>query len=163
MNVSALIVFVAIGSALEIIQNTLLDFIAIRGVHADLILIVASYTAFQFGSQTGQVSGFLLGIVEDAVAITPFGFHSIVRLVHSSILGLARGTVALDYVVIPVLLVIIASGIKVAMVAAVTAVFSLNDLANPVWTISTLIEISYTAAVAPLVFAALRKIKKPDG
>lgn len=162
MNSTIVLLFL-IGAGLEVLQSTLFDFMAIRGVQPDLILIVSTYTAFRYGSQVGQVQGFIFGIVEDATAITPFGFHSLTRLIHAHVIGRSRGTVTLDYVVVPVLFVLVTFIVKTLTIAGITLLFSLQELVNPVWSTATLIEAAYTAVMAPFLFVGLRMLKSTNG
>ncbi len=146
------------GAGLRLLQNTLFGFIAVRGVQPDLALIVTAFVAFRFGRQGGQVAGFLIGITEDAVGATPFGFHSLVRLIHGNLAGLFHGNVAMDALFVPAILVIVSFGAKVAGIAVLTVVFGLAETVNPIWNVATLFELTYTVLVTPIVFFALRKV-----
>ncbi len=56
------------GLAVLFLQMILSDFLTIRGLRPDFILIFVVYLSLRWGSLTGVVAGFILGLVEDILS-----------------------------------------------------------------------------------------------
>ncbi len=142
-----------------VLQSTALRWIALKGVVPDLALIVLVFTAVRRGSMTAQLSGFAGGLVEDLLSLSPLGFHAFFRTVVGFFYGLTSGNIFVDPILMPVILVMIATVVKgliasllVAFLAVPAAGFGV--FAGPLW-----IELGYNAILAPFLFGLLGLVK----
>ncbi len=142
-----------------VLQSTLLHWIAVRGVIPDLGLIVLVFVAIRRGSMTAQLSGFVSGVVEDVLSLSPLGFHAFIRTVVGFLYGLTEGGIFVDPILMPVILIIIATIFK-ALISSLLVVFlsipaaGFGLFTGPLW-----IELGYNAVLAPFLFAALGLLK----
>jgi rod shape-determining protein MreD len=142
-----------------VLQSTLLHWVAVRGVIPDLGLIVLVFVAIRRGSMTAQLSGFASGVVEDVLSLSPLGFHAFIRTVVGFLYGLTEGSIFVDPIFMPVILIIIATLFK-ALISSLLVVFlsipaaGFGVFAGPLW-----IELGYNAVLAPFLFAALGLLK----
>ena len=142
-----------------VLQSTLLHWIAVRGVIPDLGLIVLVFVAIRRGSMTAQLSGFVSGVVEDVLSLSPLGFHAFIRTVVGFLYGLTEGSIFVDPIFMPVILIIIATLFK-ALISSLLVVFlsipaaGFGVFTGPLW-----IELGYNAVLAPFLFAALGLLK----
>ena len=62
------------GFLIIIFQSILSEFLSINGIRPDFILIYLIYVSVQFGSTSGVIIGFILGIISDLLGVgTSFG------------------------------------------------------------------------------------------
>lgn len=142
-----------------VLQSTLLHWVAVRGVIPDLGLIVLVFVAIRRGSMTAQLSGFASGVVEDVLSLSPLGFHAFIRTVVGFLYGLTEGSIFVDPILMPVILIIIATLFKALISSLLVAFLSIpaagfGVFAGPLW-----IELGYNAVLAPFLFAALGLLK----
>jgi rod shape-determining protein MreD len=146
-------------AAAVLLQSTLLRWVALKGVKPDLALIVLVFVAIRRGSMAGQVSGFLAGLVEDVVSLAPLGFNALLRTLLGYFYGLTAGSIFVDPVMMPVLLVLLATILKGLASSLLVTVFRVpapgfQIFAGPLW-----IEVGYNALLAPFLFASLRRLR----
>jgi rod shape-determining protein MreD len=154
-----LIVSLLLLGAAVLLQTTLLPFVAVRGVKPDLVLVILVFVSIRKGAMTGQVSGFLSGLAEDFLSLSPLGFHALIRTCMGFFYGLTAGNIFVDPILIPPVLVVIATLFKGLASSILIALFSLPAagfaaFAGPFW-----IELGYNALLAPFFFAALGLFK----
>jgi len=151
-------------AGLAVLQSTVLRFVEIAGVSPDLILIVLIFLANKNGTMTGQVSGFVGGIVVDFMGLAPLGFYALIYTLIGALFGMTRGKMFVDPIFIPVILAVVAMLLKGIIALIVATLFSIAAVHGRVFTSSFLIEIAYTGLVAPVVFGLLGTIPwlQPD-
>ncbi len=142
-----------------VLQSTVFNWITLGGVKPDLALVILVYAAVRRGSLLGETAGFASGLVEDALSLSPLGFHALSRTVVGFLYGLTAGSIFVDPLFMPVLLVVVATLLKGFLSALTAVLFSVEGpgfavFAGPLW-----IEIGYNALLAPFVFAALNLLK----
>jgi rod shape-determining protein MreD len=142
-----------------VLQSTLLHWVAVRGVIPDLGLIVLVFVAIRRGSMTAQLSGFASGMVEDVLSLSPLGFHAFIRTMVGFLYGLTVGSIFVDPILMPVILIIIATLFKALISSLLVAFLSIPAagfavFAGPLW-----IELGYNAVLAPFLFALLGLLK----
>lgn len=142
-----------------VLQSTLLHWVAVRGVIPDLGLIVLVFVAIRRGSMTAQLSGFASGVVEDVLSLSPLGFHAFIRTVVGFLYGLTEGSIFVDPILMPVILIIIATLFKALISSLLVAFLSIPAVgfgvfAGPLW-----IELGYNAVLAPFLFGLLGLLK----
>lgn len=148
-----------IAAGLIVLQSNVLHFVAIAGAIPDLALILLVFVANKNGPMLGQLTGFASGLVYDFLSLAPLGFHSLTRTVVGALYGKSRGNIFVDPILVPMLLVVVATLVKGILGALLSAVFLLDDVAGRVFSVSFLVEIGLNAFFAPFVFGLLKLIK----
>jgi rod shape-determining protein MreD len=153
-----LISTVLLGVAV-LLQSTVLRWVALKGVKPDLALILLVFVAVRRGSMSAQTSGFLAGLLEDALSLAPVGFNALLRTVLGFFYGLLSGSIFVDPVLMPVLLVMVATLLKGLLSSLLVVLFRVpapgfQIFAGPLW-----IEVGYNAVLAPFLFAPLRRLR----
>lgn len=142
-----------------LLQSTILNRVAIRGVRPDLALIVLIFVSMRRGPMVGQVSGFATGFLEDLMNVSPLGFHSLLRTVIGYVYGLLSGNVFIDPFLMPIVLTVIATILKGILAGIVSAVFGLAASGFITFTGRLWIEVGYNGVIAPFLFALLNLFK----
>ena len=152
--------FLVASTLLAILQTTWLANVTVGGGRPDLVLIVLTLSAHTQGVQRGQISGFLVGLVEDVMSLSPMGFHAVIRLSHSAVVGLTRGAVQKHPVLTPVLLVSIAWAVKHLTALLVSRITGVEGIAGRLFTTSTAVEFLLTIVAAPIVFVITERLRR---
>jgi len=147
-----------LGSAV-LLQSTVLRWVALKGVKPDLALIVLVFVAVRRGSMAAQVSGFLAGLLEDSLSLSPLGFNALLRTVLGFFYGLTAGSIFVDPLLMPVMLILVATILKGLASCLLVVIFRIpapgfQIFAGPLW-----IEVGYNALLAPFLFAPLRRLR----
>ena len=142
-----------------LLQSTILNRVAIRGVRPDLALIVLIFVSMRRGPMVGQVSGFATGFLEDLMNVSPLGFHSLLRTVIGYVYGLLSGNVFIDPFLMPIILTVVATILKGILAGIVSAVFGLVSSGFITFTGRLWIEVGYNGVIAPFLFAFLNLFK----
>ncbi len=142
-----------------ILQSTLFRYITIWNVKPDLVLIILVFVASRRGSMVGQVTGFWGGFVEDLLSTAPLGFNALIKTLIGYIYGIIEDRIVIDPIILPVLIVGIATIIKYLFVAVISAIFSIESIGAVLVSSRFLVEILYNSLSAPFVFALLSLIK----
>ena len=142
-----------------ILESTLLHRIKISNVIPDLSLIILVYIAYRKGSMTGQVSGFITGLTEDFLSISPLGLNAFIKTFIGFIYGIIRGNVFVDPLLMPILLVAVATLIKALLTAVLGLVFPIPQITVQFFTHDLWIAIVYNSLLSPFLFALLNLIK----
>lgn len=157
------LIFLLIAVAIAVLETTLLSGFLIFGGRPDLLLIITTYYAHRYGVHRGQIGGFIVGLIEDSLSASPFGFFALVRMAHSGLIGFTKGNVSGDAVITPVVLTGIAGIIRTIMIAILTGLFSIEGLFSRIFHVTTLIEFGLTLVAAPLVFFLLDTLSRSIG
>lgn len=146
-----------LGAAV-LLQTTVLRFVEVNGVKPDLQLILVVFLALRRGSMSGQIAGFVGGLLEDVVTLSPLGFHAIVKALVGFCAGLPFGLIRASAVVVPVLLVAGGAMIKGLASGGISLAFQIpldaHLLEERFW-----IETAYNVILAPFLFALLSHIR----
>ena len=142
-----------------VLQSTLFRYVAIYDVIPNLYLIYLVYTAFYNGGLHGSGCGFISGLIEDAVSISPLGFHSLIKTIIGSIFSSFNGLIILDRVFMPSLFVLIATVLNRILAFGIVSVFSLSVPVHSIFSNYFLIEIAYNTVLTPFVFIVADKIR----
>jgi rod shape-determining protein MreD len=106
---------------------------------------------------TGQISGFLYGIVQDLISAAPFGLNAFVRTLIGALTGLMKGTFFLDIALLPMILCALATLFKALILLLLSFLFS-GVVQSYSFTEPTLwAELALNTLSAPLLFAFLKR------
>ena len=147
-----------LAGILAILETTWLSEVSVFGARPDLILVFLTYHAHTRGVQRGQLAGFVVGLVEDSMSASPFGFFGLVRLGHGGIVGFTKGSVSGNTVFSPMILVGIAVIVRTAVTFLITALFSIEGLFDQVFSVTTFVEVVLTILVASPLFILFRSL-----
>lgn len=142
-----------------LLQSTLLGKIAVFNVVPDLALCIVVYSAYINGSMTGQVSGFLSGLLLDFLSAAPLGLNCFVRIIIGAVTGIFKGSFFLDTFFMPVILCTLATIAK-AVIIFIVNIFAGDSI--PIYSLASSlfwIELGLNAVSAPLLFFLLKRFK----
>lgn len=152
------LVLAGISALFVVLQTTWFASWTLAGARPDLVLIVLTVSAHHTGVQRGQISGFLVGIVEDILSIAPLGFHAILRLVHTAVVGLTNGAVQADKLLTPMLLVGLATLIKQVTGVLFSYLIGSEEIVSAIFSMTTAVELGLNILIAPIGFWALTPV-----
>lgn len=144
---------------LLVVQSTVLPRIALESAKPDLVLLTVMYLANKNGKMAGQTYGFISGLIEDFLSVSPLGFNAFLNTLVGFLYGLTSETFSIDQVIIPMLMGGVATILKGLGISFLSGLFNLENLHFNLFSIPFLIEIGYNMVVAPFLFALLRLIK----
>ncbi|MCL2210743.1 MAG: rod shape-determining protein MreD [Treponema sp.] len=157
--IKSIILTVLLSIAAAILQSTLIQKIAFLNVIPDLALCILVFSAYVNGTMTGQVSGFFSGLFIDLLSASPLGMNTLIRTIIGALAGVFKGTLFLDYIVMPAILCALATILKVLMIfllhlimGSVIHAYSFTE--SVFW-----IELALNVLSAPLLFLILRQFK----
>lgn len=151
-----LLVFVILAGGFVILQSTVLDFMAFQGNIPDFAFIVLVYYAYHYGSFTGMIAGFFVGLTMDFATLSPLGFFTLVGTLCGFIVGKGKETVQLDIVFLPMALVALAMIVKGIITLVLALVLGQASVVNVIFSLNYLISILYTSLVSWIIFILLR-------
>lgn len=141
-----------------ILDMTLFPEFLIFGVRPDITLIVLTWSANLGGTQRGQIMGFAGGLIEDALSVSPLGFHALVRLAHAAITGRTRGAMMRDSLLTPVMLVLLALVVRWIAALILAGLFSLESVIARLLSVNSVLHAAITVVIAPVVFFLFDRI-----
>ena len=150
---------VGLMAGVAVLQSTVLGFVAIAGVQPDLVVVVLAFVANKNGSMVGQLAGLGAGIVLDLMGLAPLGFYALIYALLGAAFGVTRGKVFVDPIFVPVLFAVVAVIIKGLFAAGIAGVFGVTGVVPRVFSTTYLIELGYTAILAPVFFGLLRLVR----
>ena len=156
---SRFLLFSVILISTVILQTVVLGKIPLFRVKPDLALIVLIFFAYRRGSMEGQTAGFLTGMLEDLLSLSPLGFNALIKTVMGFLYGIASGSFYIDPIFIPMGLAVIATFVKAVFSILFAAIFQLQSvglvyIAGRLW-----IELGLNVILAPFIFAFLNLFK----
>lgn len=149
---------VVLMALVAVLQSTILQFASIAGVQPDLVLIVLVFIANRNGSLIGQLAGLGAGVVLDVIGLSPLGFFALVYTIVGALYGVTRGKMFVDPVFMPVIFAIVGLVVKGLLGVALAGIFGISGVASRVFSTAYLIELGYTAVLAPVLFGLLKLV-----
>lgn len=143
-----------------LLQSTIFRYLAFWGIKPDLTLICIVWFSVNQGRNSGQILGFLSGIVQDSLSIAPLGFHSLIKTLLGYLLGHIHGLISLDRILFPVIFVAVSTTFKQVMSLAVDKLFNANMNIEGIFTTSFFIELGYNILLTPVIFLLLSLLNK---
>lgn len=147
-----------------LLQSTLLSRLPLGGARPDLALIVLVYASLRRGSMVGQVSGFVSGLFEDFMSVSPLGFHPLLKTVIGYLYGIFSGNMFLDPIFMPMILTIVATLLKGVLSGLVSSLFGIAASGFLYFRGRLWIELGLNTVLSPFLFALLGlfKVLKPS-
>ncbi len=132
------------------------DVLRIAGVKPDLLFITIVYFGYSFGSFYGEVTGFIGGLLHDAISNSPLGLLALPKMVIGYIVGYFGRSVLKGNIVTISLLLFIASLVKGILTLVLSYIFHTAAVSDFITIIFP--ESFYNALLAPLLFLLYDKI-----
>jgi len=142
-----------------LLQSTLLRKLPGSFIYPDLALVILVFYSTGKGKMDGQISGFITGLAEDFLSLSPPGFNSLIKTVIGFIYGSFKGKVFIDPVFFPVIMTAVATLLKGFTAVIIAALFIKTESAPVVFTSRYAIEMLENCIAAPFVFALMKAFK----
>ncbi len=155
MKISGALFHTILITALAVLQSVVFRHGLVAGVTPDFALIVLIFSANQHGSYKAQSSGFVAGIIQDVLSVTPLGFHALTRTLIGFLFGITKGKIFVDPVLVPMLLALFGTFLKAVLSFLILSVFA-GEYASVVFTRELGIEAGLNALAAPFLYALLK-------
>ena len=149
-----------ISSFFLLIQTTWLKNGLFWGVIPDFALLVILWVAYYNKDSQGVLTGFLAGLVGDAMSSSPFGYLSFIYVVPAYLASLLRRALELDAFFMPVLLGF--AGTIVKGLASIVLLLLFGSTLINAYALGDFhfwMEAALNGAMAPLLFWLLRKAR----
>ncbi len=132
------------------------DVLRIGGVKPDLVFIVVVYFAYSFGSLYGEVTGFIGGLLHDAISNSPLGLLAFPKMALGYIIGFFGRSIFKENLFTVFLLLFFASVAKGVITLILCYLFHQGSLSSI--TAIILPESFYNALLSPPLFFLFDKI-----
>lgn len=152
MNWKRNLILLLITTSLVYIQTTLLNILAFNQIKPDLVLIAVVFISLAYGNRTAMVLGFLAGLTQDFISLSPLGFHSFINVIVAYTVGLLGNNVSLTSWVFQLIITAVITVIKYLLAFFLISLFSISQNNSILMSSMFLIELVYNSLVAPLFF-----------
>ncbi len=132
------------------------DVLKVAGAKPDLLFIAVVFFSYNFGSFYGEVTGFIAGLLHDAVSNAPLGLLTFPKVVLGYIVGMFGRSVLRENLATVFLLVLAASIVKGIISLFLCYIFDGASVASRAGVIIP--ESIYNAVLAPFLFMLYNKI-----
>ena len=149
-----------IGVVFGIVQSVFLSKVMPMGVVPDISLIFLLAASWRYGSMTGEISGFIIGIGLDFLGLAPLGFHAFIFTLIGYLFGRMYESVAPGPFILPVIATAIATLIKYGGAFFISMIFGLNSGAVRYFSVKTIWELVANIILAPLIFLLFAHISR---
>ena len=157
MKLSSSLSSTIIVTAFAVMQSVFFRHGLVAGVTPDFALIILIFSANQHGSFKAQSTGFISGIIQDLLSVTPLGFHAFTRTLIGSLYGVFKGKLFIDPILVPMILAAVGTLIKAVFGFFLLSLFS-QEYASVVFTTGLGVEIGLNTLAAPFLFGLLKLI-----
>jgi rod shape-determining protein MreD len=137
------------------IDTTFLKDLNLAGGRFDLVLVLLVFFSHASGSLKGVLLGFFAGILLDILTLSPFGFYGIIYSVTGYLFGKTKGNVFLDPLFFPLILVFIATTVKILISVILSSIF-LPLKISTLFSMVTFVELGINMISAPFVFGIMK-------
>jgi len=132
------------------------DVLKVAGAKPDLLFIAVVFFSYNFGSFYGEVTGFISGLLHDAVSNAPLGLLTFPKVVLGYIVGMFGRSVLRENLATIFLLMLAASIVKGIITVFLCYLFDSASVASRAGVIIP--ESLYNAVLAPFLFMLYNKI-----
>ena len=150
-------------AAVAYVQLTWLSGFGQVGLTVDVVLLVLVYVAAQLGAHRGQILGFGVGLLEDALGLSPLGYYAVVRLAVGLASGALKGKLREGRVLRSLVLVAGALGVRYVSATLVALAANVTDAVGRMYSGIGLAEAGITLALAPPAFWAIAAVGRLFG
>lgn len=133
-------------------------YIAFQGVAPNIVLIVLVFFSIKNGSFNSMIGAAVIGVVQDFMGNTPFGFYVILYVTIAYLFGKGRNKVFLDPLFLPMFLTAGGTILFILSNLFLNFLFTINIGYIEFFTNSTLISLIYHSVLAPILFKILDSV-----
>ncbi|MCK5735791.1 MAG: rod shape-determining protein MreD [Spirochaetaceae bacterium] len=141
-----------VGVFFGIFQSVFFSKIMPLNIVPDIALLLLIAASWRYGSFTGEISGFIIGISLDALGLAPLGFHAFIYTLIGYLFGRMQGSVSPGTIFLPVIAAAAATFLKYGGSFIISLIFGLNSGASRYFSLNTVWELLVNLLVAPLIF-----------
>lgn len=145
-----------------LLQTTLLQTLRLDAAVPDILLVLVVYLGLYQHTAGGACGAFVLGYMEDSLSGTVVGLNAFAMSLVFLLVYLTSRRLWVDNVVSRVVVVFLASLVKIAGVMVLLALFFSLDVAWSAFLRSLLIQPLVASLLAPPIFALLGRVYRPD-
>ena len=132
------------------------DVLKVAGAKPDLLFIAVVFFGYNFGSFYGEVTGFIAGLLHDAVSNAPLGLLTFPKMVIGFAVGMFGRSVLRENLATVFLLMLAASIVKGIIMIFLCYIFDSASVSSRAGIIIP--ESLYNAILAPFLFPLYNKI-----
>ncbi|HOJ49559.1 MAG TPA: rod shape-determining protein MreD [Spirochaetota bacterium] len=140
----------------------LFDFLKIKNVRPDIVLIIVIYIAYRKGAFSGEITGFFAGLAEDFIYSTLFGAYSFSKFITGYITGKIITNFIIDNFFVQFFIILIVTLINNIIFMSAILVFTnvsfVDYLGSVFW-----LKIIYTSVVGVFLWYLLEYFEKRTG
>lgn len=145
----------------SMIESSILSNMIFIPAIPDITLLCVVYFSVHNGKIIGETTGFISGLLLDFLSACPFGFNSLFRTIIGYAGGNFNKTLNTSGFIVPLILGIIATVIKILVVNLIAVLFPFaNLIPYRIFSTSCFFEIIFNAILTPLVFKILSFFNK---
>ncbi len=159
MRKSKLLSITIIMLLIVVLQSTLFNKLPGSFVFPDFTLVILVFFSNGRGRMEGQISGFITGLAEDFLSLSPPGFNSFIKTAVGYIYGSFRGKIFIDPIFFPVIMVMVATLLKAFCALLISALFIKPEAGPAIFTSRFAIELVENCIAAPFIFALMKTFK----
>lgn len=148
-------VFTGIIILMIFVDTTLFRNLNFAGAKPDFPMVLLVFMAHALGSRKAVTVGFIAGLTVDILTLAPLGFFALIYAVVGYLYGKTKGNVFLDPLFFPLVLLLVASFIKIVLSAVLTSIF-MPEKADSVFASYVFIESGMNMIVAPFFLGLLK-------
>lgn len=149
------LVLPAFAAFLVFVRATWLGDFTIASAQPDLALLVLIVFAHRYGIQRGQIAGFFIGLLQDALGGSPIGFYAVLGLSSGAIAGVTRDAFRTDSILAPPMLTIAVMIARSFIAVLLSLILGMPEVRSVVFSVPYLIEMVLNIVLAPVVFLLL--------
>ncbi|MDR0443771.1 MAG: rod shape-determining protein MreD [Treponema sp.] len=142
-----------------VLQSTVLAKIAVFKTVPDLALCIVVFSAYVNGTMTGQVSGFLSGLLIDFLSAAPLGMNCLIRTLIGAVTGIFKGAFFMDIFFLPLILCALATIAKALVLFVLHLIFGSTVPAYSFVSLVFWVELGLNSLSAPFLFFLLKRIR----
>lgn len=158
----AVAILVVATAVAVILQTTILQALPYVSVVPDILLVLCVYLGLYQHNVGGAFGAFILGYLEDGVSGSAAGLNAFAMSLIFLLIYLTSRRLWVENVISQVVVVFLAFMVKAAAVTILLAIFASFDSGWGLVVGSLFLQGLVTAAAAPIVFALLKRTRRPS-
>jgi len=140
-------------------ETSILSNVSFLPVIPDFLLLFTVYVSIQKGCLQGETIGFSSGLLIDFVSSAPLGFNALLRTIIGFICGLFHLTIGTTGIFTPMIIGVVATGLKVLFTYFISFFFPGIVLVYSFFSKIFLFECIFNGLLAPVMFFIFSKFK----
>lgn len=152
----AYFVYFALIFVISLLLQSYLDLLSIAGIKPDLLFLFTIYFSFKEGDFRGAWIGFIVGLVQDAISLTPLGWQALPKGIIGFLVGRHGRSIRGESLFSLGIMIFLLSLVKSAILIFFAYIFIEGQLAMVYK--SAFPEAIYNAILGPMLFTIYDRI-----